>query len=64
MSTYKIIRGYRDHDMRTTIKTGLTLEEAQAHCRDLETSSRTCQSPKGIMRTEDFGPWFDGYEGG
>jgi len=30
---YKIVR-MRFHGRNTTIKTGLTLEQAQAHCRD------------------------------
>lgn len=59
---YKIVRMYRDHDKKTTIKTGLTLEEAQAHCHDPETSSRTATSAEACKRTEQFGPWFDGYE--
>jgi hypothetical protein len=49
MDTYKVIRMYRDEDIRSeVIKTGLTLEEAQAHCKD-----RT---------TRREGEWFDGYE--
>lgn len=59
---YKIVRSYfRDYKKRT-IKTNLTLEEAQTHCRDPETSSKTCTLPKNIRRTESRGPWFDGYE--
>lgn len=49
--TYKIVRFYRDSehpDHRKVIKTGLTLEEAQEHCRDEE--------------THEPGVWFDGYE--
>lgn len=48
MSTYKITRFYKDWSRdNKTILTGLTLDEAQAHCRREDT--------KG----ED---WFDGYE--
>jgi|DEB19_MinimDraft_3_1074340.scaffolds.fasta_scaffold30062_3 hypothetical protein len=43
MNKYKIIRGYFRGGKRT-IATGLTLDEAQAHCRDPETSSRTATS--------------------
>jgi len=61
MSTYKIIRHYyRDYGKRT-VKSGLTLEEAQAHCRDSETSSSTATSARAKRRTEQRGPWFDGY---
>ena len=42
---YKIIR-YQFYGENKTIKTDLTLEEAQEHCNDAETS--------GI-------DWFDGY---
>jgi hypothetical protein len=59
--TYKIVRGYMKGGKRT-IATGLTLEEAQAHCQDPETSSRTCTKTANKRRTEQRGPWFDGYE--
>lgn len=63
MTTYKIIRFYqRDDQPKRVIKRGLTLEEAQAHCRDPETSSSTCTSSEGRRRTEERGPWFDGYD--
>ena len=61
METYKIVRGYRDSYDKQTIRTGLTLDEAQEHCRDPETSSRTCTEPENVERTEAHGPWFDGY---
>lgn len=60
-ATYKIVRGFMKGSKRT-IKTGLTLEEAQEHCRDPETSSRHCTSAEGHARTAKHGPWFDGYE--
>ncbi len=58
--TYKIVRSYFKGGKRT-IKRGLTLEEAQAHCKDPETSSRTCMKAAHKRRTEVHGPWFDGY---
>ena len=61
MTTYKIVRMYFDGDNRV-IDTGLTLEQAQAHCRDPETSSRNCKEPANVAHTEEHGPWFDGYE--
>lgn len=57
---YRIIRSYFKGGERT-IKTGLTLEEAQAHCRDKETSSSTCTKAVNKQRTRRMGPWFDGY---
>jgi len=44
------------------IDTGLTLEEAQAHCKDPETSSKTATDPRLNTLTAVFGDWFDGYE--
>lgn len=61
--TYRVTRHYRDHDLKRFMKSHLTLEEAQAWCRNKETSSSTC-SPETylIEETERFGPWFDAYE--
>lgn len=59
---YKIVRHYRDRwPNRRTIRRGLTLAEAQAHCEDPETSSSTATSAAARRRTERVGPWFDGY---
>lgn len=46
MSTYTVIR-YKFNGYPEVIETGLTLEEAQAHCSDPATSGND---------------WFDGYE--
>lgn len=62
---YKIVRMFADHDRaprRRVVKTGLTLEQAQAHCQDPETSSKTCKGRAGRERTRMYGDWFDGYE--
>lgn len=59
MDRYKIVRFYMHR--KRTIETGLTLEEAQAHCHDPETSSRTATSAVAKRRTRQHGPWFDGY---
>jgi hypothetical protein len=58
---YKIIRMYF-RGGRREIARGLTLEQAQAHCTDPETSSSTCTKAAGKRRTRLRGPWFDGYE--
>lgn len=58
---YKIVRSYF-RGGRRTVATGLTLDEAQAHCRNPETSSRTATGYAARKRTRDRGPWFDGYE--
>lgn len=57
---YKIVRHYFNGGKRT-VKTGLTLAEAQAHCRDPESSSSTCTMAALKRRTAERGPWFDGY---
>lgn len=60
---YRIIRFYRDHyPRRRIIERGLTLDEAQTHCGNPETSSSTCTTSTGKRRTRQLGPWFDGYE--
>lgn len=60
--SYKIVRRYFEGKRRRTILKGLTLEEAQKHCSDPETSSRTCAKAANVRRTKTHGAWFDGYE--
>jgi hypothetical protein len=63
MATYKIVRFFQDGNVPSeVIVRGLTLEQAQAHCQDPETSSSTATGEAAQRRTEQFGPWFDGYE--
>jgi hypothetical protein len=62
---YKIIRFSFDGSKRTMFR-GLSLEEAQAHCQDPQTSSATYTTPKGkrtkaIVLRHDRNPWFHGY---
>lgn len=60
---FKIVRFYFNRPgRRRTIITGLTLEDAQAHCAHRDTSSSTCTSPTARRRTRRMGAWFDGYE--
>lgn len=62
MCKYNIIRFYKDHyPNKRVIARGLTLDEAQAHCQDPETSSSTCKKYTNRKRTERLGAWFDGY---
>ena len=60
--SYKIVRMFYLDVPTKTIKKGLTLEKAQNHCQDPETSSSTCEGISGIECTEKYGQWFDGYE--
>ncbi len=62
---YKIVRVYAEESsrhFRRTIKSNLTLEEAQEHCGDPETSSSTCTRADRRRITEARGPWFDTYQ--
>jgi hypothetical protein len=58
---YKIVRFYFNSRPRT-LHRGLTLEQAQKHCSDPETSSRTAVLPLAKARTKKVGEWFEGYE--
>jgi hypothetical protein len=59
---YKVVRFYGNGHRHTVRgKTGLYLEEAQAHCNNPETSSETATSAAARRRTRERGPWFDGY---
>jgi hypothetical protein len=59
--TYKIVRNYFRYSTKRVIARRLTLQEAQAHCQDPETSSQTCTSSRACARTRAMGPWFDSY---
>lgn len=62
-TVYNIVRFYQNSTIESkVIKGGLTLAEAQAHCQDPDTSSRTCTSKDGTEHTYLYGAWFDGYE--
>ena len=51
MKTYKIIR-FRFEDGNEVIKTGLTLKDAQAHCKREDTHKKDANG--NVL-------WFDGY---
>ncbi len=60
MKTYEIIRHYSNGYPKKLIAEGLTLGEAQEHCKDPETSSSTCSAK--VQQGEQACEWFDGYE--
>jgi hypothetical protein len=61
--TYKIVRSFLSDDKANeVVARGLTLKEAQGHCKSPETSSRTCTLPENQKITAEHGEWFDGYE--
>jgi len=62
MATYRIVRMYMHGGSRAVSGlSGLTLDEARAHCSNPETSSRTATSAAAKHRTRQRGPWFDAY---
>lgn len=65
MDTYKIRRFYlrvqSSGYYAKTLQTGLTLEQAQEHCKNPESSSSTATGSKAKAVTRRCGPWFDGY---
>lgn len=60
--TYKIVRYFFRSERHCTVRTGLTLEKAQAHCKSHEASSKTAVTRDAVKRTRKSGAWFDGYE--
>jgi hypothetical protein len=63
MTTYKIVRTFQRKGIPPqVIDEGLTLEEAQAHCKDPNTSSSTAFTRDTMAIALKLGPWFDGYE--
>ena len=57
----EVVRQFFNSNRKIILKTGLTLEQAQEHCNDPETSSTTCTKPEGRRRTRRYGRWFDQY---
>jgi hypothetical protein len=63
MNIYNIVRMYANTDQKArVVHRGLTLEQAQAHCKDPNTSSRTANKTSSKAITKSVGEWFDGYD--
>lgn len=59
---YNVDRVYfRRPGHRRRILSNVTLEQAQVHCKDLNTSSSTAWKTSAVNRTKRYGPWFDSY---
>ena len=59
---YVIERHYLDRGTKRVIKRNITLEEAQAHCHNPETRSKTATSTAARALTERVGAWVDRFE--
>ena len=60
--TYLIVRISENDRPSRTIRRGLSLAEAQAHCRSPETRSKTATGAAARRHTNRHGDWFDGYD--
>jgi hypothetical protein len=64
---YKVIRHYQNDRPTRTMRKDLTLKQAQEHCSDPETSSKTaakaCHNSQTLIDKWDAlqKHWFDGY---
>lgn len=59
--SYKIIRFYHDQLSERVLRTFVTKQHAKEHCTNPEASSKTCQKPANINRTQKVGRWSDVY---
>lgn len=62
--TYRIVRCFANRNIAKRTLPGmsrLSLEEAQEHCSNPETSSRTAKGAKARRITQRNGAWFDSY---
>jgi hypothetical protein len=61
--SYRVVRFYLNKPgQHRTVINRCTLAEAQAHCGNPQTSSRTATNRSARACTKRNGPWFDGYE--
>jgi hypothetical protein len=58
---FKVVRHFLKSGRKLTIRRFALLSDAQAHCKNPETSSTTATSAAARKRTKRCGPWFDGY---
>ena len=58
---YRIVRHFFRSGRKLTVRRLALLGDAQAHCKNPESSSRTATKAEGRKRTRRSGPWFDGY---
>jgi hypothetical protein len=59
---FTVRRWFLNSTRKVTIYKGLTLQEAQEHCKSPEATSAKATSAAAKARTRKHGPCFDGYE--
>lgn len=59
--SYNIIRMFKNAPTRV-LQRDVSLEQAQTHCKDPQTSYTTATGPEAVALTDEHGMWFDGYE--
>ena len=59
IGTHNVIRMFSISGMQRTIKKGLTFAEVKEHIMNPESSSHSCKSAAGLMRTKKLGAWYD-----
>ena len=63
MATYRVVRFYQRSSLENEVVVrGLTLKQAQEHCKAPAASSRTATSSHARARTRRHGDWFEGYQ--
>lgn len=60
-ATFEVVRFYKGGHGQEIIKKGLSRDEVKEFCEDDETSSKTCEKPENVKRTEEKGEWFCGF---
>jgi hypothetical protein len=59
--TYKVFRKFFKTGRKFTLIPSCSLEVAQAHCKNPESSSSKCTSKNAKRRTALYGNWMDCY---
>ncbi len=59
IGSHNVVRMFSIAGTQRIIKKGLTLEQVKEHVLNPESSSWSCKSKAGILRTKKFGAWYD-----
>lgn len=61
MTTYEVVRFYKEGHPQEIVAEGLTINEAKAMCQDDDGHSNTCGSEEGMRAFAEHGEWFLGF---